>query len=65
LATNQGKIRLALRNQLNQGTFYTKGVMTSQLAYKRPAPTTETPPENRPDISIEIIKGMQRTAAQL
>ncbi|MBW1991114.1 MAG: Flp pilus assembly protein CpaB [Deltaproteobacteria bacterium] len=64
LATNQGKIRLALRNQLNQGTFYTKGVLTSQLAYRRPAPA-ETPSENRPDTSIEVIKGMQRTAAAL
>jgi pilus assembly protein CpaB len=37
LATFQGKIRLALRNQLNQAYFPTRGVVSSQLANRRPA----------------------------
>jgi hypothetical protein len=66
LATFQGKIRLALRNQLNQGQFFTKGVVTSQLAYKKAAPATpEQKMPSQPEINIEIIKGMQRSAAQL
>jgi pilus assembly protein CpaB len=65
LATNQGKIRLALRNQLNQGQFYTKGVMSSQLAYKRPSPATPDAPARTSEVSIEVIKGMQRSSAQL
>ena len=65
LATNQGKIRLALRNQINRDTFYTKGVMSSQLAYKRPAPATPEAPPSRAEVSIEVIKGMQRSASQL
>jgi pilus assembly protein CpaB len=66
LATNQGKIRLALRNQINQGTFYTKGVLSSQLAYKQQAPPAEaSSAAPRSDVSVEVIKGMQRSAAQL
>jgi pilus assembly protein CpaB len=72
LATFQGKIRLALRNQLNQAQFMTRGVVTSQLV-SRPAlatpPTTAqpTPPERQAPaaVSIEVIKGMKREAAQL
>jgi len=65
LATNQGKIRLALRNQINRDTFYTKGVMSSQLAYRRPAPATPEAPAARAEVSIEVIKGMHRSASQL
>ena len=66
LATFQGKIRLALRNQLNQGQFYTKGVVSSQLAYRRPAaPAPATPEQPRPEVSVEVIKGMRRSAANL
>lgn len=65
LATNQGKIRLALRNQLNQGQFFTKGVMSSQLAYRRPAPARPEAPPKSAEVRVEVIKGMQRSAAQL
>lgn len=65
LATNQGKIRLALRNQLNQGTFYTKGVLSSQLAYQRPVSAAEPKEAPRSDVNVEVIKGMKRSAAQL
>lgn len=73
LATFQGKIRLALRNQLNQAQFMTRGVVTSQLV-SRPALATPpatvqqtAPPERQAPaaVSIEVIKGMKREAAQL
>ena len=32
LASGQGKIRLALRNKINQGEFATSGVTTAQLS---------------------------------
>lgn len=67
LATNQGKIRLALRNQLNQGQYFTKGVLTSQLAYKKQAPVAVASDQRKvqTEVNIEIIKGMRRSAAQL
>jgi|UniRef100_A0A7C3V7J7 pilus assembly protein CpaB len=65
LATNQGKIRLALRNQLNQGQFFTRGVSSSQLVYRKAPPASEQKAPAQSEASIEIIKGMQRTAAQL
>jgi len=73
LATFQGKVRLALRNRLNQAQFQTRGVVTSQLvsrpALATPPPTAApTPPSERQApaaVSIEVIKGMKREAAQL
>ena len=65
LATFQGKIRLALRNQLNQGQFYTKGVLTSQLAFrKQAAPSAPDKPAGQ-EQHVEVIKGMQRSSASL
>jgi pilus assembly protein CpaB len=64
LATFQGKIRLALRNQLNQTYFRTQGVVSSQLAYKRPAPKVAAGPMAVPQVSgpkIQVIKGMDST----
>ena len=65
LATNQGKIRLALRNQLNQGQFYTKGVLTSQLAYRKPAAASTPEKPASQEQSVEVIKGMKRSSAAL
>lgn len=69
LATFQGKIRLALRNQLNQAYFSTAGVVSSQLAYKRPpAPQVAgmaTAAANQGSrSSIQVIKGMTVTYAK-
>ncbi len=66
LATNQGKIRLALRNQINQGMFYTKGVTTSNLAYAR-VPKQEEPVKDvaSKGYQVEVIKGMGRSLASL
>ncbi len=67
LATNQGKIRLALRNQLNHGLFYTKGVLTSNLAYARATkPEIKSDKDSAPkDYRVEVIKGMGKSTASL
>ena len=46
LARSQGRIRLALRNQLNKARFTTAGVDTSQLGHKTP-PSWKTRPLRR------------------
>ncbi len=58
LASFQGKIRLALRNQLNQAYFSTAGVVTSQLSHKKPAlePNKEAKPQ-RQARNVQVIKG--------
>lgn len=62
LATFQGKIRLALRNQINQDFFSTKGVNTAQLLNKPPAPEPKvfSKPESvkRDRLRAQVIKGM-------
>jgi pilus assembly protein CpaB len=73
LASFQGKIRLALRNQLSQEQYTTKGVATSQLITRQapPKPVEEKPkeqPQVKPqpqDREIEVIKGMKRTKPNL
>lgn len=64
LASFQGKIRLALRHQLNKAYFATSGVVTSQLASRPVAPPEEKPvgPKERP---VQIIKGMNVTFSRL
>jgi pilus assembly protein CpaB len=61
LASNQGKIRLALRNPNSEATASSQGVETSQLidAQNR----RKSPPKKVP--SVEVIKGMERTQAHL
>jgi len=67
LATNQGKIRLALRNQLNQGTFYTRGVVSSQLAHTQAAKpeSSQAAAAPRQEKKVEVIKGMGKSFASL
>jgi pilus assembly protein CpaB len=64
LASFQGKIRLALRNQLNRAHFATSGVVTSQMTQKRTAPaqvvaTTPNSARKRAEYKVVVIKGMQ------
>lgn len=63
LASFQGKIRLALRNQRNQDNFSTSGVATSQLCNKPPvkAPVAMGPEPKDQTRSIQVIKGMNIT----
>jgi pilus assembly protein CpaB len=64
LATNQGKIRLALRNQLNKGNFATAGVVTSQLRNK-PVVQAKPAPPMKQEGAIRIIKGMSVSDSKL
>ncbi|MDD1751428.1 MAG: RcpC/CpaB family pilus assembly protein, partial [Methanothrix sp.] len=70
LASFQGKIRLALRNQRNQNNFSTAGVATSQLCNKPPVkasvamePVAMEPEAKGQTRSIQVIKGMNITEA--
>lgn len=67
LATNQGKVRLALRNQLNQGLFFTKGVLTSSLAFAQAAKPEAAAAKDAPpkEYQVEVIKGMGKSMASL
>jgi pilus assembly protein CpaB len=63
LASGQGKIRLALRNKLNQGEFFTKGVTTAQLS-RMPALIDTSPPKTKEakeaERKLEVIRGLDR-----
>jgi pilus assembly protein CpaB len=68
LASFQGKIRLALRNQLSKELYATAGVVTSQLARKAmpaaaPAEAPKVEPAVKPqeERQVEVIKGMKRS----
>jgi pilus assembly protein CpaB len=67
LASFQGRIRLALRNQLNKASFATSGVASSQLCYKAPAPapTPENPAPEKKERVVQVIKGMEVSKVQL
>ena len=65
LASNEGKIRLALRNRNNKTVAETEGVTTSFLLSgvsmkKQPAVAS-----TRAEKSIEVIKGLDRSEAKL
>jgi pilus assembly protein CpaB len=66
LASNQGKIRLALRNRNNKTTAQTQGVTTSFLlngvAKKQDKVVTQPA---RAGKNVEVIKGLDRTDANL
>jgi Flp pilus assembly protein CpaB len=66
LATFQGKIRLALRNQANRAYFATKGVNTAQLLNKPPVPKVVALPESKTASGprAQLIKGMNVSVAQ-
>jgi len=66
LASNQGKIRLALRNRNNKTTAQTPGVTTSFLLNglaKKEAKVGVQPSRARK--SVEVIKGLDRAEANL
>jgi|KBSMisStandDraft_5_1062788.scaffolds.fasta_scaffold11395_7 pilus assembly protein CpaB len=58
LASNQGKLRLALRNPLNSERVLTKGANVGALLSSfRPKPTPKPGPQGPGEIRIEVIKG--------
>ena len=67
LASNEGKIRLALRNRNNKTVAQTSGVTTSILidgvAAKKEEKVAVQPP--REDKRVEVIKGLERSEAKL
>jgi pilus assembly protein CpaB len=61
LASFQGRIRLALRNQMNKAQFATGGVVASQLAHKKPAAVEDVKaaaPKKQDPRVVQVIKGM-------
>jgi pilus assembly protein CpaB len=66
LASNNGKIRLALRNRNNKTVAQTSGVTTSVLI-SGAAPKQESKGEVQPvrDKRVEVIKGLDRSQAKL
>ena len=68
LASNQGKIRLALRNRNNKTVAQTTGVTTSLLvngAAARKAEKVAVQSPAREDKRVEVIKGLDRSDAKL
>jgi pilus assembly protein CpaB len=63
LASGQGKIRLALRNKMNQGEFITTGVTTAQLS-RMPALVDTSTPKTKElkeiERKLEVIRGLER-----
>ena len=62
LASNQGKIRLALRGRNSLETAQTNGVVTSQLVNVVSSKPNRAPVKmaQKDEMSIEVIKGMDR-----
>lgn len=66
LASNEGKIRLALRGGRNEATVETRGVAISNLfTSMKPPPTATAQKEAKPERCVEVIKGCQRSKATL
>ncbi len=66
LASNEGKIRLALRNRNNRTIAETKGVTTSVLTNGIAKKETKAPaPKPVAEKSVEVIKGLDRSEAKL
>ncbi len=68
LASNEGKIRLALRNFRNVETVQTDGIASSQLitgVKKAEAAPAAAASPRREERTVEVIKGLERTKATL
>jgi pilus assembly protein CpaB len=69
LASNEGKIRLALRNRNNKTIAQTRGVTTSSLVggvgAKEKKEDKVIVQTTRHEKSVEVIKGLERTEARL
>jgi pilus assembly protein CpaB len=68
LASNEGKIRLALRNFRNVTTVHTEGIASSQLvtgAPRKTAAPAAPAPIRKEERTVEVIKGLERTKTTL
>jgi pilus assembly protein CpaB len=67
LASNEGKIRLALRNSGNEATVETPGVAISNLfgGVMKPAPGPPPQKEANAEKSVDVIKGLKRSKITL
>lgn len=65
LASNEGKIRLALRSRRNQTIVATDGVATSELFEKKVKKADVSSETKKKEHTVEVIKGLERTAAIL
>jgi pilus assembly protein CpaB len=65
LASNEGKIRMALRNRNNKTVAQTEGVTTSFLLGGGMKKEQAAALPTRAEKSIEVIKGLDRTEAKL
>jgi pilus assembly protein CpaB len=65
LASNQGKIRLALRGRDNLEVAHTNGVLTSQLVNVTTPKSKPIVNNNKGEMAIEVIKGMDRSKASI
>jgi pilus assembly protein CpaB len=67
LASNEGKIRLALRGGGNKATVETSGVAISNLfaGMMKPPPAPKDLKDTKPERCVEVIKGCQRSKATL
>ena len=67
LASNQGKIRLALRSRNNLETAQTQGVKTSQLLNVADSKVAQASIAAAPkaEVAVEVIKGMDRSKASM
>jgi pilus assembly protein CpaB len=68
LASNQGKVRLVLRNGSSMDVAATSGVATSQLLEGAPKKAEPPPPPASPKKrarGVEMIKGLERSSATL
>ncbi|OGR09556.1 MAG: Flp pilus assembly protein CpaB [Desulfobacca sp. RBG_16_58_9] len=65
LASNEGKIRLSLRNFRNMNTVETEGVATSQIidGGTRKKVAAEAP--RKEERTVEVIKGLERSKTTL
>ncbi|MFZ0053041.1 MAG: RcpC/CpaB family pilus assembly protein, partial [Desulfobaccales bacterium] len=63
LASNEGKIRLALRGGGNEATVETRGVAISNLfaGMMKPLPASNPQKEAKPEKWVEVIKGCERS----
>lgn len=65
LASNQGKIRLALRNRNDMGPVFTRGVATSSLIGLEKPEAPKEAPKLENDRNVEVIKGLDRSKINL